>query len=199
MAAKHPAVRAGAILDSLAYLDVFESGARARVLGSIPPVSRELLLHTSRSSWVGIEHDRHAVDAIVGFFGVTRSIQYWRKSMGILAERPLLKGFISGMTGLFGNDPGRVIGLLPKGWSLVYRDLCDPKMDRLAPGQLSIQFARVAPEVLAAPNYFHSWHGTCLGLADLAQMKGKVVFLVSADRASANVTFSWNEAPSDVR
>src|SRR5690349_15078681 len=153
MSDPRPAVRAGAILDSLAYLDVFEPGARARVLANVPAPSRELLLHTARSSWVGIEHDRYAVDAIVAQFGVARSIQYWRRSTASLTERPLLKGFVSGMLDLFGRDPGRVIGLLPKGWPLAYRALCEPKVERLLPGQVTLRFDDVASEVRASPNY----------------------------------------------
>jgi len=191
MTTAHPAVRAGAILDALAYLDVFEPGARSRVLACVEPASREVLLNTSRSSWVGIEHDRHAVDAIVSLFGVERSIQYWRRTTSRLAERPLLKTFVSGMIGLLGNDPGRVIGLLPRGWPLVYRELCEPRLQRTAAGRASVHFMRVAPEVRDAANYFYSWHGTCLGVADLARMPIAVEFVVSADRSSASATFSW--------
>ncbi|MEY4508596.1 MAG: hypothetical protein RLZZ450_718 [Pseudomonadota bacterium] len=192
MATPHPAVRAAAILDALDYLDVFELGARARVLGNVPAPSREVLLSTSRSSWVGIEHDRYAVDAIVNLFGVNRSIQYWRAATSRLAERPLLKGFVSGMIALLGHDPGRVLGLLPKGWPLVYRELCDPQMDTSVAGEASLRFVHIAHEVRAAPNYFHSWHGTCLGMADLARMEGKVTFVVSADRSTASATFVWD-------
>jgi hypothetical protein len=195
MSTSRPAVRAAAILDALDYLDVFESGARARVLGSVPAASREILLTTSRSSWVGIEHDRHAVDGIVNLFGVGRAIQYWRAATSRLAERPLLKGFVSGMTALLGHDPGRVLGLLPKGWSLVYRACCEPRMDTSVAGEANLRFVDVAAEVRSAPNYFHSWHGTCLGMADLARMEGKVTFVVSANRSTASATFVWDVPP----
>lgn len=158
----------------------------------MPVASRELLLNTSRSSWVGIEHDRHAVDGIVNLFGVGRSIQYWRGATSRLAERPLLKGFVSGIIALMGHDPGRILGLLPKGWPLVYRALCDLQMDTRVAGEASLRFVEVAREVRSAPNYFHSWHGTCLGMADLARMEGKVTFVVSADRSTASATFAWD-------
>ena len=99
--------------------------------------------------------------------------------------------FVNGMISLLGHDPGRMIGILPKGWGLIYRGVCEPSSDRRAKGQVVLRFERVATQVRASPNYFHSWHGTCLGMADLARMEGSVVFVVAEDRSSATATFTW--------
>jgi hypothetical protein len=178
------------VLDSLAFLDKFEAGAQARVLERIPQASRDVLLNTARSSWVSIEHDHFAVDAIVELFGAARAIQYWRSATNNLIERPLLKSFVSGMINVFGSDPGRVIGILPKGWPLVYRDLGELSCAR-DEGQAVVHWDPVAPEVRLYANYFHSWHGTCLGVADLARIKSAVEVVVARDRSSAQATFRW--------
>ena len=85
MTTQQPAVRAGAILDALAFLDSFEPGSRALVLARVPPSAREAMLTTARSSWVSIEHDRHSIDAIIDVFGVPRAIQFSANSVMVTA------------------------------------------------------------------------------------------------------------------
>ncbi|MFT3921280.1 MAG: hypothetical protein QM778_01970 [Myxococcales bacterium] len=191
MAQASPAVRAAAQQDALEQLDKFEPGARARVLERLPPDTRQIMLTTSRSAWVSIEHDHYAVDVIVRLFGPSRAVQYWRGVTNSLIERPILKSFVSGMVSIFGDDPGRIIGILPKGWSLVYRDLCEPVCLREGEGKTVLRFENLVPEVRIYSNYFHSWHGTCLGVADLARIKGKVTFDVAPDQSAATATFFW--------
>ena len=191
MAQATAAVRAAATQDALAFLDKFEPGLQARVLERLPPATRELMVTTSRSAWIPLEQDHHAVDIIVGLLGAARATQYWRGVTGNLIERPILKSFVSGMINVFVDDPGRVIGLLPKGWGLVYREICLPSCVRSESGKTIVRFDDTAPEIRAYPNYFHSWHGTCLGLADLARIKGQVTFEVARDRSSAVATFAW--------
>jgi hypothetical protein len=186
------AVRGGAVHDTFAFLDKFEQGARAKVLARTPEVSRELLLNASRTSWVPVEHDHFLVDGIVEVLGVARAVQYWRAATTHLIERPILKSFVSGMINLFGDDPGRVIGLLPKGWPLVYRDVAELSYTRPEQGMGTVLFDHVALPVRLYPNYFHSWHGTCLGVADLARAGGGVEFSVARDRSSAVARFRWS-------
>ncbi|NOU30287.1 MAG: hypothetical protein HOO96_20485 [Polyangiaceae bacterium] len=193
MPERAPAVRASAVRDTLAFLDKFEPGARERVLARVPAASRDLIENTARSYWVPIEHDHYTVDAMVAMWGVERSIQCWRGAMANLVERPLLKSFVSGMVGLFGSDPRRVLGLLPRGWPLVYRDMTLPRVAESRPGRLVIAFED-APELLRVhSNYFHSFHGACLGIADIARLDGQVDFAVTRQRTAATATFSWAE------
>lgn len=193
MPERAPAVRASAVRDTLAYLDKLEDGARERVLARVPALSRELIESTARSYWVPIEHDHYTVDAIVEMWGVQRSIQCWRGAMADLVERPLLKSFVSGMIGLFAADPRRVLGLLPRGWPLVYRNMSSPHVTESRPGHLVIAFDDVPEQLRAYPNYFHSFHGACLGMADIARVEAKVDFVVNPQRSAATATFSWGD------
>lgn len=185
-------VRAAAVHDALAFLDKFEPGAQARVLARVPPASRECLLQTARSAWVSLEHDHYTVDAIVELFGVTRAVQYWRATTTSMVERPLLKSFVSGMISVFGRDPGRVVAILPTGFLQVYRNVGEVSCDRSEEHQAVVRFEHVASAVRAHPNYFHSWHGTCLGVADLARIQIPVEFTVARDRGSAQARFHWH-------
>ncbi len=186
-----PAVRASAVRDTLAFLDKLEPGARARVLDRVPTASRDLIENTARSYWVPIEHDHYTVDAIVEMWGIERSIQCWRGAMANLVERPLLKTFVSGMMGIFAGDPRRVLGLLPRGWPLVYRNMTSPRIAESRAGRLVIAFEDAPDQLRAYPNYFHSFHGACLGIADIARVDGQVDFAVNRQKTAATATFSW--------
>lgn len=186
-----PAVRASAVLDTLAFLDIFEPGSRAEVMRRVPRSSQLVIESTPRSAWVPVEHDHYTIDAIVEIFGVPRAIECWSQALLHLIERPLLSSFFTGMTRLFGRDPSRIISLLPKGWNLVYRNVCVPVLIRGDGSHPVIRFAQVAPEIRRYSNYFHSWHGGCQAFASLATVPGRVQFVVGPEMSYAEATFSW--------
>ena len=92
---------------------------------------------------------------------------------------------------VMGRDPAHVVGLLVKGWSLVYRDLCDPHLVLSAKGEPIIQFLKIAPEVRKYQNYLSSWDAACQGFARLGQVRGSVIFTTALDLSSAEAKFSW--------
>jgi hypothetical protein len=191
--AANPAIRASAVRDTLAFLDKFEPSSRRRVMERLPTASRELIEGTPGSSWIPIEHDHWCVDATVELFGSERAIQFWRDSVVALVDRPLLRNFVSSMVAVLGRSPISVVRLFTKGWPLVYRDLCEPKLIATADGQPTIRFENIAPEVRRYTNYLHSWYGACQGFAHVAQVKGHVRFEVSPDFSWAEAKFFWHE------
>lgn len=186
---RHPAVRASAVQDSLAFLDTFEPGAQARVLDLVPRASREIIETTPRSSWISIEHDHWTIDAMIEIWGRKRAIEGWRDGLTQLVERPLLRAFVSGMVNVIGPGDPRIVGVFTKGWPLVYRDMCQPRLVTLAEGRLGIRFENVAPEVRLYKNYFDSLDGACQGFARIAQLRGPVAFDVGPDMKWAECAF----------
>jgi hypothetical protein len=184
-------VRASVVRDTLAFLDKFEPGSQRRVLDRVPRASRDVIENTPRSSWISVDHDHWVIDAIIDIFGRPRAIQCWRASLTDLIERPLLRTFVAGMLVVIGRDPVRVVGLLVKGWPLVYRDLCDPQLITSSEGELSIQFRDIAPEIREHHNYLCSWDAACQGFSQLGQVRGSVVFTTAPDLSSAEAKFSW--------
>ena len=187
---RSPAVRAGAVRDTLDFLDVFEPGARQKVLSRVPTESRAVIEEMPRSSWVSVEHDHHTIDAMIELFGVERAVECWERSMVHLTEKPLLRGFVSGMRRLFGSDQGRLLTWFPKGWPLAYRDVCTPSVARNPGGTPMIVFEDVADEIKLHPNYFHSWHGACRGFAIIAGVAGDVHFGIAPDLTYAKAIFA---------
>jgi len=151
----------------------------------VPSASRDIIESTPRSSWISTDDDHFTIDAIIEIFGRERAIRCWRDALANLIDRPLLGNFVSGMVRVFGRDPTRVVAWFPKGWSLVYRDMCTPRLVSGADGQPVILFENIAPEVRAYRNYLHSWHGACQGFAHIARVEGKVRFSVSPDASLA--------------
>lgn len=187
---RSPSVRAAAVQDSLDNLDHFQPGTRQAVLDQVPSEIREEILTAPRSDWISIEADHHTVDAIIALLGRERAIEYWRFSLRRLVDRPLLRTFVGGMVNVLGREPPVVVGLLVKGWSLAYRDMCEPVLTTFD-DQPAIRFEHVAPQVREYSNYFASWHGTCRGFADIAKVQGQVQFTVAPNRTSAQAIFYW--------
>ncbi len=187
-----PAVRASAVRDTLAFLDQFEPGSQAKVMARVPAAAREAIESAPRSGWISVHDDHFTIDSIIETFGRARAIRFWRDSLAGLVERPLLGNFVSGMVRVFGRDPTRVVALFPRGWSLVYRDVCRPRLVSSAGAQPVIRFEEIAPEIrISYPNYLHSWHGSCQGFAHIARVEGKVEFSVASDASVAEAKFFW--------
>jgi len=176
----------------LDFLERFEPGARARVLAGFPAASLEALESSPRTSWLPIEHDHWVVDGICQVLGVERAIQCWRDSVPDLVDKPLLRTFVSGMLRVIGGSPARRVGLLPRGWGLVYRDFCTLSVEDEGPEGVTLVFDDLAPELRTYPSYLHSFRGVCEGFAIVAQIPGTLAFrtLPGLRRAEARFAFA---------
>lgn len=186
-----PAVRASAARDSLAFLDKFLPGSRSRVEAMIPAESLRVIQETSRLSWIPLVHDHWIVDGIVSVFGRERAVRCWADSVTSQVDQPLLRTFVSGMLGIVGNDPARVVALIPKGWSMIWRDMCTPRFTIDDAGRPVIHFDNIDPQVRAYDNYLCSWHGSCLGFARLTRLPVNVDFQIDPDASHASATFNF--------
>ena len=186
----HPAVRASAVRDTLAFLDRFEPGARQRVLDRVPAAPRKVILETARSGWIGAEHDHYTIDAIVALFGTQRAIYFWCKTLAELSDKPLLKAFLGGMLKMMPLERTRVVMLLATGWQLVYRDMGALEVVTDAAGDPVLRFHDIPELVRRHRNYLHSWHGGCLGFVALSGLDAVLSFRVAPDTSSAEATFA---------
>lgn len=191
---RQPAARASAARDNVEYTDVFKPGALAEIRALIPEDSLHAIDHTAGASWLEFEHDHWLMDATMQVLGQQEAIRCWRKSVNKLVERPLLRSFVEGGLRLFGARPGKLLKLVPRGWSLAYRDFCVPTFELIEPGQAELRFEDVAPQAFASPGYLHCWHGVCQGIFDLEKPKdGSVEFSIDKSRAVAVARFRWTE------
>jgi hypothetical protein len=148
---------------------------------------------TSRSAWVGIEHDHHCVDAIVQLFGRARAIDYWSSTISELSDKPLLKSFVTGMFKWMPIEPRRVVAIMAAGWPLVYRDMCKLEVELSAQGNPVLQFRELPELVRRHRNYLLSWQGACMGFIKLAALKAELSFQVAPDLRTAEAEFVLSE------
>jgi hypothetical protein len=180
-----------AVRDLLDFVDVFEPGTRAKVLATFPAETLELLETSARTSWLSTEHDHFVADALIAIFGEKRAIECWRDSMQHLVNRPLLRTFVSGMVRILGNEPARVVSMVPKGWPPAFQDFCDVRFERGPGDRVALVFEDIAPQVKKYPSYFHVWHGTMWGFARITGANAHVDFDVAKDSRNAEARFTW--------
>jgi hypothetical protein len=192
MVGRRPAARASAARDNVAHVEVYRPGALAQVRAMIPEASLAAIDTTPAISWLEFEHDHWLMDATMAVLGREAAVECWRRSLAHLIERPLLRNFVEGSLRLFGSKPGKVLKMIPKGWTLAYRDFCNPRFELLGETSAEIRFENVAPQAFESEGYLHCWHGICHGVFDLEKPKdGRVEFEIDRDRALAVARFSW--------
>lgn len=191
---RQPAARASAARDNVAYTDVFRPGALAEIRSIIPDDALHAIDNTAGASWLDFEYDHWLMDATMQVLGRQDAIRCWRRSVTKLVERPLLRSFVEGGLRMFGAKPGKLLKLVPRGWTLAYRDFCVPVFELIEPGRAELRFEDVAPQAFQAPGYLYCWHGLCQGIFDLEKPKdGSVEFAFDKRDASAVARFLWTE------
>ena len=177
----------------LAATDAFRPGTSRAIRAGIPAASLEVIDGLASSSWLEWEHDRWLMDRTMAVLGRHDAVACWRAAMGILIDRPLLRSFVQPALRLFLGQPGQIVGLIPKGWSLAYRDFCTPSFHRTGAGAAELRFEDVAPQAFEAEGYLHCWHAIALAVCDLERVPGaRADFAIDRPRARAVVTFAWD-------
>jgi len=189
---RSPAARASAARDNVAYADVYRPGALTAIRAMIPEASLEKIDSMTGIAWLPFEHDHWLMDGMMEHFGKDEAIACWRLSIHQLIDKPLLRNFVQGGMRLFGARPGKLLKLLPKGWTLAYRDFCVPAFRDTGDCSAEIHFEDVAPQAFDSEGYLHCWHAICLGVFDLEKPEnGRVAFEIDPGGRRALARFSW--------
>jgi hypothetical protein len=189
---RQPAARASAARDNVNFVEIYRPGALAEIREGIPPESLEAIDRKPGISWLEFEHDHWLMDRTLAVLGREEAVACWRRSIGHLIEKPLLRNFVDGSLRLFGAKPGKLIKMIPKGWALAYRDFCTPTFELLSDHSAEIRFENIAPEAFASEGYLHCWHAICLGVFDIEKPKdGEVEFAIDRARSLATARFGW--------
>jgi hypothetical protein len=189
---RSPAARTSAARDNLAYVDVYRPGTVAKIRAGIPGEVLEVIDGRAGSSWLEFEYDHWLMDGVMQQLGQEEAVRCWHQSIGHLIDKPLLRGFVQGGLRMFGARPGKILKLMPRGWTLAYRDFCVPSFELVAEGHAEIRFTDIAPEAFESEGYLHCWHGICLGVFDLEKPEaGRVEFQFDRNTREALATFTW--------
>ncbi len=192
MTTPRPAARASAARDNVALTETYRPGSLDRIHSLIPEMSLREITERPGFSWLEWEHDHWLMDATIEVLGREDAIACWRQGIASLIEKPLLKNFVESALRIFGARPGKMIKLIPKGWTLAYRDFCTPRFELVEEGRAVIHFENIVPHAFESPGYLHCWHAICLGIFDLEKpWDGKVEFEIDEPGSLARATFSW--------
>jgi hypothetical protein len=189
---RRPAARASAARDNVGFTEVFRPGSLKEIRSRIPEASLRVIDEIPGISWLEFEHDRWLMDSTIAVLGREDAIQCWRQSLVQLVEKPLLKNFVSGALRLFGGRPGKLVKMVPKGWTLAYRDFCVPRFVAIDDHACELHFDDIAPQAFESEGYIHCWHAVCLGIFDIEKAKDPVIdFEIDRKNARAIARFGW--------
>ena len=171
---------------------MFRPGSVAKIRAGIPADVLDVIDQRAGSSWLEFEYDHWLMDGVMEQLGREEAVRCWHQSIDHLIDKPLLRGFVQGGLRMFGARPGKILKLMPRGWTLAYRDFCVPSFELVAEGHAEIRFTDIAPEAFESEGYLHCWHGICLGVFDLEKPEaGRVEFQFDRNTREALATFTW--------
>lgn len=161
--------RAGSILDELAVLERRHAGTREQILSLMPPELSRQLLESARSGWCPIEASGWLCDITVELLGEQNAHVHWLMGVTDHLERPVLKPFVGGVRSLFRSRPDRLVALVPRAWSLLFRDVCEVRTEHHDDGSSTVIFEDVVPEVRSRRSFLLNWRARLEGLGEVVQ------------------------------
>ncbi|MAE94933.1 MAG: hypothetical protein CL910_09765 [Deltaproteobacteria bacterium] len=172
-------MRAGSATEMLEFLEATEPGSRERIWARVPEASRAVL--EGAGLWIPLEHDGELAEAIFEELGDQKTKALYRQSIHTMVKKPLLEPLVFGMLRVLGYRSLRLVTIVPKGWGLIFRDFCEPRIENASESEVTLVLDQVHPEVAARPVYFRMWEGIFLGMLDMVCADGSLDFEVAPD------------------
>jgi hypothetical protein len=147
------------------------------------------------AEWLPIELDVALTEAIARELGPRRTHAHFRAATGLDYETSLFRGFVHMASNLFGLTPATYVKLLPKGWSLVFRECGEFRAGEPATGRLELAYHDV-PRVCATELWLESVRSSfhsCFDLCGLAEGRVEWGELDLRGRRAVFV-FAWGAA-----
>lgn len=161
------------------------------VVARIPEASLDAIVNTGRTGWIPIEHDHHLPDALVAVLGNKATAALVAEAVLQHTEAPILKTMISGAIRLFGLNPASLVKVLPRAWSLVYRDFFTLEVVDREDTSASLKLIDIHPEVFRYPNYFVTWDGIFDGIFALTKADGMHRLALDEETRSGTWRLEW--------
>jgi len=187
-----PCTRGVAARAPLTQLDRFRPGRTAELLERIPPESLGVIESTSALGWVPVAHERYVAQAVFEVLGDDDAIAYFRWLVTRhLVHTPLFRPVMTQVRRLFGIDAGKLLGVVPKPFGLLFRDFGDVVPSDRGPRWAELELRGAAPIVLETPWYRESWRGAFASVFDIALTDGEVELSIDRDAARLCYRLSW--------
>jgi hypothetical protein len=165
--------------------------AQRHLLARLPAEVLDAILRAPRTDWIPAELDGQYVDevfAVLGFDGGRDA--YRRFTHESLVHSPTLRSIFDGLTRLFGVSVGTYLRAVPGGFRQSYRDALSVRVQR-GDHAGTVFIEDIAVELLRFRSYPDVWHGTFLGLYDLAHAEPQLELHVDRPGRRVEIALRW--------
>lgn len=187
-----PCTRGFAARAPLTQLDRFQPGRSAEVIARVPPPSLAVIEATGPLGWVSAEHEQYVAQSVFEVLGDDDGVAYFRWLVTRhMVHTPLFRPVMVQVRRLFGIDPGKLLWVAPKPFSLMFRNF-----GALVPTDRGHRWAELElrdapPVVLEQPWYRESWRGAIASVLDLALSDGELELTVDREASCLRYRLSW--------
>ncbi len=183
-----PAVRAAAVRDFLAYLDVYSFGLQRDVRAVLPREVMRRIDEAGLLSWISVLENRFVLEALWKVAGPEQSLDVLADFTGSFLRSPYLRGY-------FETAQSSVEALYyaaEVAWELVYRDVGHVEVIDSSSNHATIRLEEIDPDVFASPEYVCSFAAFLVGLLRPSEVSGEVeIDKVESETRTVQYTVRW--------
>jgi len=178
-------------LSSISSLGPVPSGrVRAAAKSAVSIIER-----STRVDWLPITVLLDLLGATLAVIGPAEAAAHWRRSTLRSMEIPLVRPFVAGVLSVFNPSPATVMPLLPKLWSLLYRNVGSVGVEVIEPGVLAIVHSELPSVMLASSAWSASMAASYEATLQFLKAEAPQVGF-AVDAATARCTFTLRWAPT---
>ena len=145
--------------------------------------------------WMPFELDLAITRALYTAMPATGADAFFRAHTRDSFNGPLLHGIVDAGIRLFGLNPGSWARWVPKGWSLVFRNVGEWSVSASRLGEARLALLNLPPVAVGDPDWVRSVASSLEALSDLAKRSGEVE-IVAVDLAARRAEFALRWAPA---
>lgn len=165
----------------------------------LPPGLRAEVRQMSMLAWVDADRFASMARAVAEGLGPEVGARFWCSVMSESLDRPLLRPLRDGAVGIFGRSPASLFRYGGQAWSLVTREVCDFRFERLdhAPdGRAGRQhFDDVTPEI-SLEDFSLFCRGAAKAVLEVLGAEGDAEILeLDATHRQITVETTWSGRP----
>ena len=148
------------------------SAARELLLDALEPL-REEIRATGPLEWVGLSLYLRAAETIYETLGHEATIEFWSEQISKAFDASLMRPLATGGLFLYGRNPGSMYRLLPKAYSLVFRNAGDIDVHLDGDHGAEMVFTNLPP-AMRRPAVLAHFRGNCHGVLRYLGFEGEV-------------------------
>jgi hypothetical protein len=186
-----PELRSSLVKEQLASIGTLGSASSGRVRAAAPSAV-SIIERSTRVDWLPITVLLELLEATLAVMGPAEAAAHWRRSTLRSFEIPLVRPFVAGVLSLFNPSPTTVMPLLPRLFSLLYRNIGNVAVEAIEPGILSIVHSELPSVVLASSAWIASMTASYEATLQFLKVEApQVGFIVNAKAARCTFNLRW--------